>query len=359
MKKSDMVMLFSIVFSIVMIMPGIGQISITSSDLFSFLGTQKTMETDTSGSVMVNVGSAGASRTWDFTNTTVQGNIESWDFLNPTNTPYSADFPTANIALRISSTSYSDTVYSFYRIENSSLTEVGQVLFFQDTTVIQHKSLLVLPLPCSMGSNWVTRDSTEFGIAGNSIVELEIQSNTIDAWGTVNVPSGQYNCLRLREDDDFISKTYVNNILIFSDTVKTVNYTWITKEVLIAAQAESQENDTDPNFTNASTFSRNIQSMTPIAEPAHSAPNKFRLYANYPNPFNASTEIAFDLPKDELINLAIYNVMGQMVAELANGRMSAGTHRLVWNADQMPSGLYYLQLKTENDRQVKKMILMK
>lgn len=340
-------------------MPSIAQISITSADLFSFLGTRKTMETDTSGSVMVNVGSAGTSQSWDFSGTVLQANVEYWDFLNPTNTPYSAEFSTANIALRISSPSYSDTTYSFFRIENSSFTEVGQVLFFQDTTVIEHKSLLVLPLPCSMGSNWVTRDSTEFGIAGNKIVELEIQSNTVDAWGTVNVPSGQYNCLRLREDDDFITKTYVNNVLIFSDTIKTINYTWITKEVIVAAQAESQENDTNPNFSNASNFSRNIQSMTPIAEPVSSAPNKFRLYANYPNPFNASTEITFELPRDELINLAIYNVMGQMVAELVNGRMSAGTHRLVWKADQLPSGLYYLQLQTENNRQVDKMILMK
>jgi hypothetical protein len=359
MKQRDMVLLFSIVLSVVMIMPSIAQISITSADLFSFLGTSKTMETDTSGSVMVNVGSAGASQSWDFTGTVVQGNIESWDFLNPVNTPYSADFPTANIALRISSASYTDTTYSFFRIENSSFTEVGQVLFFQDTTILTQNSLLVLPLPCAMGSNWMTRDSTEFLFAGNKIVEIDLQNNTVDAWGTVTVPTGQYNCLRVREDGDYITNTYVNNILIFSDTIKTINYTWITKEVIVAAQAESQENDTNPNFTNASNFSRNIQSMTPIIEPVRSAPHKFRLYANYPNPFNASTEIAFDLPINEVINLAIYNVMGQMVAELANGRMSAGTHRLIWNAEQLPSGLYYLQLKTENDRQVKKMILMK
>jgi len=359
MKNSvTMLLLVSAIVSAIII-PARTQISITSPDLFSFIGTHKIMETDTSGSVTVNVGSAGASQSWDFTGTIVRGNIETWDFLDPVNTPYSADFPNANIALRVSSASYSDTVYTFFRIDNSSFTEVGQVLFFQDTTMLEQKSVLVMPLPFTMGAHWISRDSSEFGVPGYKIVEIEIQDNTVDAWGNINVPSGQHECLRLREDGNYITNTYVNNILILSDTIRTVNYTWMTKEVIVAAQAESQANDTNPNFTNASTFSRNIQAQTSIEEPVSNTPDKFRLYANYPNPFNSSTEIKFDLPQNSFINLSIYNVMGQKVDELVNRNLSAGSHRIRWNADRLPSGLYYYRLQAGTNHLVKKMILMK
>jgi len=359
MKNSITVLFLSFVISILIIFPGRTQITITSGDLFSFVGTQKIMETDSSGSLTVDVGSPGANQSWNFTQTIVQANIETWDFLDPANTPYAANFPTSNIALRISSTTFSDTIYSFFRIENSAFTEVGQVLFFQDTTIIQQKSLLVLPLPCTMGANWMTRDSSEFGFAGNRIVEIDVQENTVDGWGTVNVPSGQFNCLRIREDNVFISNIYVNDILILSDTTRSINYTWITKEVIVAAQAESQANDTNPNFTNASNFTRNIPGTTSIVEPSGYGSDKFVLYANYPNPFNATTEITFDLPQNSFINLSVYNITGQKVAELVNRQMAYGTHRISWNAGQLPSGLYFYRLQAGNNRLMRKMILMK
>ncbi|RMI00298.1 MAG: T9SS C-terminal target domain-containing protein [Calditrichaeota bacterium] len=99
------------------------------------------------------------------------------------------------------------------------------------------------------------------------------------------------------------------------------------------------------------------------ADPAQ-APLQIRLYPNYPNPFNPETEIAFLLPRAGEIQLAIYNVQGQKVRTLAEGRYPAGLHTFKWNGrddreQPVPSGVYLYELRSSDQRLVRKMILMK
>jgi len=89
------------------------------------------------------------------------------------------------------------------------------------------------------------------------------------------------------------------------------------------------------------------------------APKGNRLVGNYPNPFNPSTTIAFELAKPSNVNITIYNVKGQRVKELFNGEMPAGSHNLVWNGEDAPSGMYFYRMTTDEGSQVKKAILLK
>jgi len=87
-------------------------------------------------------------------------------------------------------------------------------------------------------------------------------------------------------------------------------------------------------------------------------PAEYALNQNYPNPFNPSTEISFSLPAAEKVSLRIFNVSGQEVATLVNGKLSAGIHKMKWNAEGMPSGVYFYRLVTGSFSEVKKMILL-
>jgi len=87
--------------------------------------------------------------------------------------------------------------------------------------------------------------------------------------------------------------------------------------------------------------------------------NSFRLYQNHPNPFNPSTTIEFTLSKDENITLKIYNLNGELVAVLLEKQLSAGMHRVDWNASGLASGVYLYRLVAENFVQSKKLILMR
>ena len=85
----------------------------------------------------------------------------------------------------------------------------------------------------------------------------------------------------------------------------------------------------------------------------------YELEQNYPNPFNPSTSITFALAKAGEVKLQIFNALGQHVATLANGRMGMGRHSVVWEARNVPSGLYFYKLETEAFSQTRKMVLMK
>lgn len=83
------------------------------------------------------------------------------------------------------------------------------------------------------------------------------------------------------------------------------------------------------------------------------------LRQNYPNPFNPATTISFYLPETSFVRLGIYNVVGQQVALLREENLSEGEHTEVWNAADMPSGIYIIQLEAQNSVHTRKMTLIK
>ena len=87
--------------------------------------------------------------------------------------------------------------------------------------------------------------------------------------------------------------------------------------------------------------------------------DQFSLSQNYPNPFNPTTEISYNLPTSSKVKLVIYNVTGQQVATLINGVVTAGTHKVTFNASELPTGVYFYKLSTDNMEAVKKMALIK
>ena len=93
-------------------------------------------------------------------------------------------------------------------------------------------------------------------------------------------------------------------------------------------------------------------------------PHKFILFQNFPNPFNPSTNIRFNLEKADDVALDIYNIVGQKVTTLINERLSAGLHEITWNGTNLDggivaSGIYFYQLKTGEKLKSRKMILLK
>jgi len=88
-------------------------------------------------------------------------------------------------------------------------------------------------------------------------------------------------------------------------------------------------------------------------------PTKYALGQNYPNPFNPSTRIQYDLPKNSVVTLKVYNLLGQEVATLVNGKETAGTHIAVFDASKFTTGVYFYRITADNFTSTKKMILVK
>jgi acetyl esterase/lipase len=87
-------------------------------------------------------------------------------------------------------------------------------------------------------------------------------------------------------------------------------------------------------------------------------PSEYGL-VNYPNPFNSSTVIEFTLPKEAFVTLEVYDVLGRRVAGVENGNEGAGTHRMVFTPNGLPSGFYILRMQTPDFEGTKKLIYLK
>ena len=88
-------------------------------------------------------------------------------------------------------------------------------------------------------------------------------------------------------------------------------------------------------------------------------PLSFNLSQNYPNPFNPSTIIKYSIPESGIVRLAVYNLIGEEVAVLADGFSEAGFYEVTFDASSLPSGAYFYKLQSENSVVAKKMLLMK
>ena len=88
-------------------------------------------------------------------------------------------------------------------------------------------------------------------------------------------------------------------------------------------------------------------------------PLSFELKQNYPNPFNPITKISWQSPVSCRQTLRIFNLLGKEVAVLADKEKPAGTYEVIWNAANMPSGVYFYQLKAGSFTDIKKLLLLK
>ena len=101
------------------------------------------------------------------------------------------------------------------------------------------------------------------------------------------------------------------------------------------------------------------QMTTGISESEQLITDGFSLKQNYPNPFNPLTTIEFKLRKQAHVVLSVYNGLGQKLMTLLDEPMSAGIHQLPFDGKNLPSGIYFYQLKVDDQSQVKKMELVK
>ncbi len=94
-------------------------------------------------------------------------------------------------------------------------------------------------------------------------------------------------------------------------------------------------------------------------DPVSSIPEAFSLSQNYPNPFNPTTTITYSVPTSGMVKVEVFNRVGQKVTTLVNGYKAAGSYKVDFSSDGLPSGVYFYRLEAGGYSQTMKMILMK
>ena len=143
----------------------------------------------------------------------------------------------------------------------------------------------------------------------------------------------------------------------------TATWTYTTDNVAVGAGAptfiivgvtddDSSAVHIDEIWYNETPTGMSISDDAPIA-------SSYELGQNYPNPFNPTTHIRFNIPETAGAKLTVFNIMGKAVANLVDGVVSAGGHTVSWNAENMPTGVYFYRLESGNFSQTRKLLLVK
>jgi hypothetical protein len=88
-------------------------------------------------------------------------------------------------------------------------------------------------------------------------------------------------------------------------------------------------------------------------------PTNFNLYRSYPNPFNPTTTLEFDVANSGVVNFIVYNISGQIVESISPKFYTSGNYQIKWEARDFPSGIYLIQMRTKSSIHLQKVMLLK
>ncbi len=157
-----------------------------------------------------------------------------------------------------------------------------------------------------------------------------------------------------KQGDSSSTNTYNIIATLPADTTTYIDSVDLQDSTKYTYRVYAQNSDTTSDYSNLA----QVTTITKILSELE-IPKSYTLSQNYPNPFNPTTKIKFALPERAKVNLSIFNVLGEKVAELVNGEVETGYHETQWNATSHPSGIYLYQLTTGRFREVRKMIMIK
>lgn len=324
---------------------------LNSADMDPLPGTVINYEHMSDSLVSINLGSPGVNQSWNFTSVTTF--VQDVDYyVDPSATPYADNYPDANRSV------YTDSapdLYNYFNHTSSDFWTLGYAGEAGGVPVMVNfnNTQPMISFPATYQDEWATVFDYDMGIAGFSVYDSTY--NIIDAWGTVTDVYGTFPCLRNKKHRTVI--TYASGFPV--NTITFWTYDWLVPGVGPMVSIYSDIGETNPNFTMGS-LGRVVDMNTGVSDPGLSlSVQDFRLQPAYPNPFNPETNISFSLPAGSEISLVIYDANGNEVSTIANGLFSAGNHTSTWNAQYLPSGVYFARLLSGNNIQTQKLILLK
>jgi hypothetical protein len=213
----------------------------------------------------------------------------------------------------------------------------------------------------SRDGNWeiyYKRDPTGNLLPPGSAPVLFSPGNNTQGWGVnltlvwYKIPNATNYHVQLSTDSLF--NAFIINDSTLIDSVRTVS--GLTDGVWYYWRVRGRNAAGSGPWSSVWRFRTGFVGIKPIGT---EIPKEFRLYDNYPNPFNPTTKIRFDIPGQTLATLTVYDVLGREVATLVNDQLNPGIYELEFDGLNYPSGVYYYRLTADKYVETRKMILVK
>lgn len=154
------------------------------------------------------------------------------------------------------------------------------------------------------------------------------------------------------------------NVYVFDFFHKLVNSSYMLNPIYATGLDDSHPNAAAtqlvaPLFVNEIFNASIYYEMHYGIKQINSIANEYKLYQNYPNPFNPTTIIKFQIKNKCNVTLKVFDIIGKEVSALANEKMNPGEYEATFDGNNLPSGVYFYKLETEDFREIKKMVLIK
>jgi hypothetical protein len=118
-------------------------------------------------------------------------------------------------------------------------------------------------------------------------------------------------------------------------------------------------NDSTVALVNNTTFSIINPTLTGTGSNVSELPKEFKLYENYPNPFNPTTTIKYDIANNSFVKLVVYDLAGKEVETLVSNNLQAGSYEATWSGSNYASGVYFAKIEAGSYRHIIKMLMVK
>ena len=180
------------------------------------------------------------------------------------------------------------------------------------------------------------------------ILQFDGSLNSNSLGGNVLFKDMNGNSVNIKVD----AREYSNGIIKFTPQSP------LEEGTVYSIELKKEISSTD-NYTFGIDKTISFTTKTNTSVQKDSSPNTFYLISAYPNPFNPTTTIEYTLEKYSNVKIVIYDIIGNLVTTLINGEMNPGTHKILFNANNLPSGIYFSQIQTNNVIKTIKLLLTK
>lgn len=326
------------------------QITVTGSSIAP-AGTTWTYHVD-AGLTPVQIPPGGANQVW---NEPVHsfGFHYPTQFLNPSATPYTSDFPSATHC--VNTTVGGGGTWAYLQLAGNEFRQLGYGQNIAGQPVVHYNpTSLIMPIPVTYPhSSWTRVFQYDLQVIPGFVSTTRDSSIiTVDGWGTLTTQYGTFQVLRTQERH-WMTQWINGANPTYS---QSVSYAWFDERgitILSYTNPSDSVNFTTANITEAELVSSSVEPINDII------PQNFQLSQNYPNPFNPGTTIQFSIPEQTFVKLEVFNALGEKVSILVSENLNAGTYKYDWDATGLQSGIYFYTLTTGTFTQTKKMILLK
>ncbi|MFQ5905288.1 MAG: FlgD immunoglobulin-like domain containing protein [bacterium] len=341
--------------------PLLAQIVIDWTEIPQDIGTEWSV--NIKNDAAVNLGSQGGPQSWDFTSQPMGSDTVNLRVVSKGTTPFADSFPSANLVYE--SAEDSDTVYQYMELNPDDYGYAGLGMVVAGSTyIIRYNPMDTVPLPLNYGDSrryysfYTLEPQPDFVI---TVEKYGLQS--LDAYGTITIPFGTFDCLRTCSFDTAATTTYFMGIPIISDTTTHINYSFLTENYSTLVCIASYPGETDPDYAQAAALER-LQDFSTGIEESKTIVSPDNSLSHMPNPFSDCVTIRYFLATPGYVDLRVYDARGGLVKTLVRGPQGRGEHSVRWfgkndDGKKSPDGVYFYYLKVDDTTVPGKILLIR